>query len=72
MVFVGEQSKDAIEEGYTEDTIRLKKKSDIKRAAETYLYANGLEDVYCRVDVVSIIWDNGKGDITLYQDAIQF
>ncbi len=69
LVFVEVRSKSSIEYGRPEETVDQRKQQKIKQTARYYLHQTHQEDIYCRFDVVAIVWQGRRTEITLYQDA---
>ena len=69
LVFVEVRSKSNIVHGLPVETIDQKKQNKIRYAAQQYIYKNNLEEMFCRFDVVSIVWEKEKSQIELYKDA---
>lgn len=69
LVFVEVRSKTKTDYGSPIDTIDAKKQQKIKKTAQQYLLQLKTEDIYCRFDVVAILWRSPKPEIVLYRDA---
>ncbi len=59
LVFIEVKTRSSDDFGCPEEAITDLKKSRLRRAAEGYLYYNGLKDIDCRFDVVSIFFSDG-------------
>lgn len=70
LVFVEVKTRGPGTLGLPEEAVNSGKQRQIRKIAEGYLAKNGLDDVECRFDVISILFDE-KGDhaITHYKDA---
>lgn len=53
-----------------EESVNIRKQSQIRKIAEGYLAKNEIDEVECRFDVISLVFDE-KGDFSLthYKDA---
>lgn len=70
LVFVEVRSRSGTEYGEPSETVNRKKQDKIRKTAKYYLYCNPhLEHYYCRFDVISIVWQNGKTKIEWIPDA---
>lgn len=70
LVFVEVRSRTGIAYGEPSETVNRKKQDKIRKTAKYYLYCNQyLENYYCRFDVVSIVWQEGKAKIEWIPDA---
>lgn len=72
LVFVEVRSKTSAQYGQPLETVNRKKQEKIRKAAEYYLYVHPeLAGLYCRFDVISILWQNGKVRLNWIADAFQ-
>ena len=69
LVFTEVRSTRTTEFGKPEDSITLRKRKQLRRVAEGYLWENNLENVECRFDVVAITWVEGKPIINYIPNA---
>lgn len=58
LVFVEVKTRTGKYFGDPEFSITRKKRDAIYRTAEYYLFKNGIENVSCRIDVITILFDN--------------
>ena len=68
LVFIEVKTRKAKSLCDPEDSITMKKRAQIRKAAEGYLYKRQLGDVECRFDVIAIKDTNGKKEIKHYED----
>lgn len=72
LVFVEVRSKTSAQYGQPMETVNRKKQEKIHKAAEYYLYIHPeLAGLYCRFDVISILWKDGKVRLNWIADAFQ-
>lgn len=57
LVFVEVKTRSAGSLGLPEESVNFKKQRQIRKIAEAYLALNRLEDVACRFDVISLVFD---------------
>ncbi|NLW25153.1 MAG: YraN family protein [Clostridia bacterium] len=70
LVFIEVRSRKADTYGFPSETVNFRKQQKLRKVAQYYLMINNLENVYCRFDVVSIIWNKGKRiEIEVIKDA---
>lgn len=70
LVFIEVRSKSDSVHGVPQETVNRKKQQKIRRTAEYYLLKNRLQDIYCRFDVVGILWQGNKEPhIEIIKDA---
>lgn len=70
VVFVEVRSRTGIQYGNPSETVNRKKQDKIRKTAKYYLYCNPyLEKYYCRFDVISIVWFDGKASVEWIPDA---
>lgn len=70
LVFIEVRSKSNKEYGVPQETVNHKKQQKIRRVAEYYLIKNNLQDVYCRFDVIGILWQkNMEPYVEIIKDA---
>ncbi len=68
LVFVEVKSRRSKSFGEPEEAVTPRKQRQLRKAAEGYLFKNGIEDVECRFDVLAIYFRDGKASI----DHIQY
>lgn len=68
LVFCEVKYRKTAKVGYPMEAISLTKRRRISKCAQYYLYQNGLEDMPCRFDVVSILGN----DLELIKNAFDF
>lgn len=72
LVFVEVRSKTSVQYGQPLETVNAKKQEKIRKTAEYYLYVHPeLAELYCRFDVISVLWQNGKVRLNWIADAFQ-
>jgi putative endonuclease len=72
IVFVEVRSKKATHFGRPEETVDLIKQKSVKKASESWIYQNRIEDVGVRFDVVAVVTDyntESTSEITHYRNA---
>lgn len=70
LVFVEVKARSEGALGLPEESVDLRKKRQIRKIAEGYLALNDIEDVECRFDVISIVFDEkGAPSLSHYKDA---
>jgi putative endonuclease len=70
LVFIEVKTRSAGPFGLPEESVNPKKQRQIRKIAEAYLALNKLEDVACRFDVISLIFDErGAYSISHIKDA---
>ena len=70
LVFVEVKTRGPDMLGLPEESVNARKQRQIRKIAEGYLALNDLDEVECRFDVVSLVFDdNGTHSITHYKDA---
>ena len=70
LVFVEVRSRSSAAYGLPLETVDARKQQRIRLAAQHYLHSTGQQEVYCRVDVVSVLWqEKGRPLVELYKDA---
>lgn len=71
LVFIEVRSRKEIKYGMPAETVNHNKQRKIRKVAEYFLVVNRLADVYCRFDVVGIVWgEKGKKpQIEIFKDA---
>lgn len=70
LVFVEVKTRSEGALGLPEESVDSRKQRQIRKIAEGYLALNNIEDMECRFDVISIVFDE-KGSFSLshYKDA---
>lgn len=61
LVFIEVKTRRSRDFGRPEDAVTPLKQNQIRRLAEAYLAVNGLVDIPCRFDVLSLFWDEEEG-----------
>jgi putative endonuclease len=70
LVFVEVKARGPGSLGLPEESVNPKKQKQIRKIAEAYLALNKLEDVACRFDVISLVFDEtGSYSISHIKDA---
>ena len=70
LVFVEVRSRTGNQYGEPSETVNRKKQDKIRKTARYYLYQHrNLEQYYCRFDIVSIVWKEGKATVEWIPDA---
>jgi putative endonuclease len=69
LAFVEVRARAGEDYGSAEDSITARKIWKMTRMAQEYLMVHGLDDVYCRFDVVAVDWSGAEPVLTLYQSA---
>lgn len=70
LVFIEVKTRNPAALGLPEESVNVRKQGQIKKIAEGYLALKGIDDVECRFDVISIIFDEDGGyALTHYKDA---
>ncbi len=61
LVFVEVKTRKSTDFGLPEESVTSSKQEQIKKIAQGFLTKNNLNETECRFDVVSLIFDEGKG-----------
>ncbi|MBL7998513.1 MAG: YraN family protein [Candidatus Kapabacteria bacterium] len=69
LVFVEVKSRSGDEYGTPEDAITMKKRAQLRKVAQGYLYVNAIENVECRFDAIAIDFTKHPADIRHYVNA---
>ena len=70
LVFVEVRSRTGTQYGEPSESVNRKKQDKIRKTAQYYLYCNPyLDKYYCRFDVISIVWQDGKAKVEWIADA---
>ena len=69
MVFVEVKMRRGGSVGEPEDAVTIRKRDQIRKAAEGYLYKHDLSGTECRFDVIAIKESNGKTEISHLKDV---
>lgn len=70
LVFVEVKARGAGSLGLPEESVNVKKQHQIRKIAEAYLALNKIEDVACRFDVISLVFDKREAySITHIENA---
>lgn len=72
LVFAEVRSRSNLCCGTPAESVNEKKQAKLRKAAQYYLYCHPeLEQYYCRFDVVSVVWKEGRAQIAWLADAFQ-
>ncbi len=70
LVFIEVKTRGQGALGLPEESVNIRKQRQIRKIAEGYLAVNNIEDVECRFDVVSLVFnENGNYSLAHYKDA---
>ncbi|KJS81293.1 MAG: hypothetical protein JM58_17345 [Peptococcaceae bacterium BICA1-8] len=70
LVFIEVRSKSNEKYGLPQETVNTKKQRKLRQVAEFYLMKNNLYHMYCRFDVIGIVWQQGDElEIEIIKDA---
>ena len=70
LVFAEVRSRTGTQYGEPSESVNRKKQDKIRKTAKYYLYCNRhLECYYCRFDVLSIVWKDGRARVEWIADA---
>lgn len=70
LVFVEVRSRSSKQYGEPSETVNRKKQEKIRKTAQYFLCRNPqLTRCYCRFDVVSIVWTDGRASVEWIADA---
>lgn len=71
LVFIEVRSRKGIKYGLPSETVNYHKQRKIRQVAQYFLVVNRLTDVFCRFDVVGIVWgeEGEKPQIEVLKDA---
>lgn len=70
LVFVEVKTRSPEALGLPEESVNIRKQRQIRKIAECYLALNNLDEVECRFDVISLVFDEkGAHSLTHYKDA---
>jgi putative endonuclease len=69
LVFVEVRARVGEDYGSAEDSITSRKIWKMTRMAQAYLMIQGLDDVDCRFDVVTVGWSGPEPVVTVYESA---
>lgn len=69
LVFVEVKSRQTDTYGEPEDSITPRKRKQIRKIAEAYLWEKNIKDTECRFDVIAIKWDGGKEILNYIHNA---
>jgi len=69
LVFVEVKTRRSETYGEPEDAITPRKRRQIRKVAEAYLWVKNIKDTECRFDVVAIKWESGKAKINYIPNA---
>lgn len=61
LVFVEVKTRKSTDFGLPEESVTSSKQEQIKKIAQGFLTKNNINETECRFDVVSLIFDEGKG-----------
>lgn len=68
-VFIEVKYSGDIGYGYPENRITSGKKSKIRKVAQAWMFQNNISDQPCRIDVIAIVGNGKKPEITHYINA---
>jgi putative endonuclease len=71
LVFVEVKSRRTKSYGEPEDSVTIRKRRQIHKVAEGFLYENNIQNTECRFDVISIFFEGGKAVIKHFKNAFQ-
>ena len=70
LVFIEVKTRGPGALGLPEESVNKRKQGQIRKIAEGYLAMNSIDEVECRFDVVSLLFDeNGDYSLSHYKDA---
>jgi putative endonuclease len=69
LVFVEVKTRRANALGEPEDAVTFRKRDQIRKAAQGYLFLQHLDDEECRFDVLGIEYERGTANICHIEDA---
>ena len=69
LVFIEVKARTNFAHGAPEASVDRRKQAQLKRVAKFYYYVNGLNDVYCRFDVIAIEMWQKRVDIRHHKNA---
>ena len=70
LVFIEVKTRSPEALGLPEESVDIRKQRQIRKIAEGYLAINGIEDMECRFDVISVAFDEkGTHSLAHYKDA---
>ena len=70
LVFIEVKTRGPGSLGLPEESVNIRKQGQIRKIAEGYLALNSIDDVECRFDVVSLIFDEiGDYSLAHFKDA---
>jgi putative endonuclease len=70
LVFIEVKSRGPEALGFPEESVHSRKQKQLRKIAEGYLVMNNIDDVECRFDVISLLFDEmGDYSLTHYRDA---
>ena len=70
LVFIEVKTRGPGALGLPEESVNLPKQRQIRKIAEGYLALNKIDDVECRFDVISLVFDENRDySLTHYKDA---
>ena len=70
LVFVEVKTRGSGALGLPEESVNKRKQGQIRKIAEGYLAMNSIDEVECRFDVVSLLFDeNGDYSLSHFKDA---
>ena len=72
LVFAEVRSKTGTRYGQPQETVNRKKQDKIRKTAAMYLHQNRkFAQYFCRFDVVSVVWKEGRASLEWIPDAFQ-
>ncbi len=69
LVFVEVKTRHKDSLGQPEDSVTVRKRDQIMKAAEGYLYKRNLPEMECRFDVIAIKQSNAETEISHFKDV---
>jgi putative endonuclease len=70
LVFIEVKTRGPGALGLPEESVNIRKQNQIRKIAEGYLAKNDIDEVECRFDVISLVFDEeGDYSLTHYKDA---
>ena len=70
LVFIEVKTRGPESMGSPVESVNFRKQKQLRKIAEGYLVLNGISEVECRFDVISVLFDkNGEFSLTHFEDA---
>lgn len=70
LVFVEVKARGSNSYGEPEEAITVRKREQLQKVAEGYLFNNGIEDRECRFDVIAVRWEGTVTTVDHLIDAL--